>query len=58
MKEQSEMTRQSKVTRAILMCAQKVAEREVLSSMSYRPAACGAIFHQPKRPKDSDIADV
>lgn len=46
------MKRQSRAKETFLKCAQKVAEREVVSNVSHWSPLCGVVIHQPKRPKE------
>lgn len=46
------MRKQNSLKEKLLRCAQKIAEREVINSISYWPPQCGGVIHQPKRPKD------
>lgn len=39
----------------LLRCAQKIAEREVINSISHWSPQCGGVIHQPKRPKGSKV---
>lgn len=46
------MRKQNSLKEKLLRCAQKIAEREVINSISYWSPQCGGVIHQPKRPKD------
>lgn len=51
------MKKQSRAKETFLKCAQKVAEREVISNVSHWSPFCGGVIHQPKRPKDRILFD-
>lgn len=46
------MRKQNSLKEKLLRCAQKIAEREVINSISYWSPQCGGVIHQPKRPKE------
>lgn len=50
------MRKQNSLKEKLLRCAQKVAEREVINSISHWSPQCGGVIHQPKRPKEKTKA--
>ena len=47
--------RKKQIPAAILSITEKVIRREVELEQKPRPRFCSSLFHQPKRPKDTNV---
>ena len=45
------MKRSSNAKKTLLLCAQKMAERELMNNAFHGWPHCGGVIHQPKRPE-------